>query len=281
MNKLRADAERSPIFHIAVIWLFAVGFASLPLKNIFLLFTDDRTLALYLSSITVRSLCSVAAIVAVYSYGFSGLIKTRVSVKGMLLCIPALLVAVNNFPIIGAASGEVVFSGNATYTALFIVECLFIGLFEETVFRGIIFPLVFFYLKDKKRAAFWAAAVSSAIFALTHLINLFAGAGFGATILQVGYSFLVGGLCAISVLKTGSVIPAVIIHFIYDLGGLLLNAEYNVATGSQWDTLTVIITAALGVAVAVFEVIYALRSDGGALKRSCRINDGEENAIIS
>ena len=279
MKKLRIDAEKSPIYHIAVIWLLAVGFASLPLKKFFLIFTDDQTVALFLSAITVRAIVFTAAVVFVYKYDFFGLIKARVKLKGLLLCIPALIVAVNNFPIIGAIKGDVVFSGNATYTILFIIDCLFIGAFEETVFRGIIFPLTFIKLKDKKHAAFWAAAVSSAIFALTHLINLFAGAGFGATILQVGYSFLVGGLCAISVLKTGSVIPAVIIHFIYDLGGLLLNAEYNVATGSQWDTLTVIITAALGVAVAVFEVYYALKSDGGALISSCNIGVEKENGI--
>ena len=279
MKKLRIDAEKSPIYHIAVIWLLAVGFASLPLKKFFLIFTDDQTVALFLSAITVRAIVFTAAVVFVYKYDFFGLIKARVKLKGLLLCIPALIVAINNFPIIGAIKGDVVFSGNATYTILFIIDCLFIGAFEETVFRGIIFPLTFIKLKDKKHAAFYSVAISSAIFAVTHLVNLFAGAGFGATILQVGYSFLIGGLCALSVLKTGSVIPAIIIHFIYDVGGLILNPSYGVATGFQWDTATVIITAVLGVFVAVFEVYYALKSDGGALISSCNIDGKKENGI--
>ena len=279
MKSLRADADKSPLYHAAIIWLLAVGFAALPLNKFFLLFTEDGTLALYFSGITVRALLSVAAAVLIFSYGFSGLIKSRISAKGVLFCIPAVIIAVNNFPIIGAIKGDVVFYGDALYGALFILNCLFIGAFEELTFRGIIFPLIFIKFKGKKRAAFIAAAASSAIFAVTHFINVFAGASIGATLLQVGYSFLIGGLCALSVLKTGSVIPAVLIHFIYDLGGLVLLPEYGVAQGFQWNTATIAITAALGVIIAAAEIIYALKSDGNALRVSCKISGNEENGI--
>lgn len=278
MKNFRADADKNPLYHVAVVWLLAVGFAALPLKNFFLLFIGDDTLALYFSGITVRALLSAAAVYLIFAYGFLGLIKTRVSGKGIILCVPALIVAVNNFPIIAALTGDVVFYGDTLYSVLFVINCLFIGAFEELTFRGIIFPLIFIKLKSKKRAAFYAAAASSAIFALTHVVNLLAGASFGSTVLQVGYSFLIGGLCALSVLKTGSVVPAVIIHFVYDLGGLVLAPWCGLAQGFQWNALTVIITAVIGVLVAVFEIIYALKSDGNALRLSCYIGEKEKGA---
>ena len=277
MKNLRADADKTPLYHAAIVWLFAVGLTSLPIKDLFVLFIKDGTLALYVSHITVRAALSVAAVFTIKAYGFFGLITSRVKAKGLLLVIPALIVAVNNFPIIGAINGNVMFFGDAEYTALFVVDCLFIGAFEELVFRGVIFPLIFIKFKAKKRAAFIAAAISSAVFAITHLINLFAGAGVVSTLLQVGYSFLIGGLCALSVLKTGSVIPAIIIHFIYDLGGLILVPEYCVAQGFQWDTLTIVITSVIGVIVFIGEMVYALKSDGNALCDSCKICALSEN----
>lgn len=265
---LRKDADKNPLWHAAIVWLFAVGIASLPSKYLFLLFIKDQTVALYASQISVRFLLSAAAFFLIRAYGFTGLIKKPVGLKGLLACMPAFIVAVNNFPIIGVLIGEVIFFGTPMYIALYILDCLFIGLFEESVFRGIIFPLIFIKFKDKKRAAFISAFISSAVFALTHIVNIFASAGLAETVLQIGYSFLIGGLCALSVLKTGSIFPAAFIHFIYDVGGLLLSSEYKIAEGFQWDTITVIITAVIGVAVATFEIIYAYKSDGEKLRKT-------------
>jgi hypothetical protein len=73
--------------------------------------------------------------------------------------------------------------------------------------------------------------------------------------LQVGYSFLIGGMCAIVLLKTGSIWYCVLLHTVYDIGGTIL----YVGGGVRWDAVTVTITAVLGVAVAVFMAISLLR----------------------
>jgi membrane protease YdiL (CAAX protease family) len=58
--------------------------------------------------------------------------------------IPCLLVAVNNFQFISFFNGNMSFRAGVDGTAwfLFSAYCVLTGLFEETVFRGIVFPLV-------------------------------------------------------------------------------------------------------------------------------------------
>ena len=97
--------------------------------------------------------------------------------------------------------------------------------------------------------------MSCAVFGLVHLVNIAIGASPGATLLQVGYSFLIGGMCAIVLLKTGSIWYCVLLHTVYDIGGTIL----YVGGGKRWDIVTVIITAVIGVAVAVFMLLSLLR----------------------
>lgn len=167
------------------------------------------------------------------------------SAKSMLVCLPALLVAVNNFPILGVLSGNIrVVRGDLIL--LYVLNCLLIGGFEEFAFRGTLFLLLLENRRRTKKQIFRATLLSSAVFGLFHLSNLLEGAGFGATALQVGYSFLIGGMCAIVLLKTGNLILPILLHAIYDLGGTLLSS--GVAAGEMWDTPTVILTALLGCA---------------------------------
>ena len=163
---------------------------------------------------------------------------------------PALVIAVNNLPIIALISGEARVT-NAKLLWLFALECLFIGVFEELAFRGVLLPMLLQRRRSSTREIFWVTAVSSAAFGLIHLINLAEGAGFGATVLQVGYSFLIGGMCAIVLLKTGSLPLCILLHAVYDFCGGLVT---TLGVGRLWDTPTVILTAVLSVLVTVYMV---------------------------
>jgi uncharacterized BrkB/YihY/UPF0761 family membrane protein len=75
------------------------------------------------------------------------------------------------------------------------------------------------------------------------------GASVGATLLQVGYSFLVGAMCAVVLLLCGSVLPCILLHAVYDFGGLLIP---TLGSGRIWNAPTVVLTAALSVAVTLY-----------------------------
>ena len=162
----------------------------------------------------------------------------------------AFVISINNLPILALIDGAAsVTKPNLLW--LFALECLSIGAFEELAFRGVLFPLLLQRRRSTASEIFWVTAFSSAVFGLIHLINLTEGAGFGATVLQVGYSFLIGGMCAIVLLKTGNLLLCVLLHTIYDFCGGLVP---TLGVGELWDLPTVILTAILAVLVTVYMI---------------------------
>lgn len=259
MKRLRGDAEKAPFFHAVIVILFAIGFSSLPLSWMFGFFRSEKYAEIF-SGALVRLILAAAAVVLAVKCGFSSQFKTGGRFVSYLLLIPALVVAVNNFPIIGLVSGgEITSDGTGIF--LYILYCLSVAAFEEITFRGIVFPLVLTGLKNKKYPQFFSVVVSSAMFAAAHVFNLFAGASFGATALQTGYSFLIGAMCAISQITVKNVYVPVAFHFIYDLGGLMYDETVGIAAGIRWDAATVWMTAVIGVIVAVYMTILLVRTD--------------------
>ncbi len=260
MSKLRKDADKSPIFHIAVISLMAIGLSSLPLDKLFYLFIEDKHLALTLSGSVLRLILSAVAIFLICKYRFNRAFYSF-NAKGLLLILPAFLVVIFNSPIIALINNGVTFNQSGVNVFTFILYCLSVGLFEETVFRGLIFPLCLNVTKKSKLNLFYAVALCSGIFAILHLFNLLGGANVGATFLQVGYSFLIGGLCAICLAVTKNLFIPVILHAIFDFGGLMLNNPYGIGVGNQWDVLTIILTAVIGVLTCAYMVVLCLKTE--------------------
>ena len=170
--------------------------------------------------------------------------------------LPCLLVAANNLPFIPWISGENRFANvSVIEIALFIVYCLLIGTFEETVFRGALFPALLSVFNKSKSGLIKAMITSSTIFGVTHLINLISGAGIVETLLQVVYTTLIGGMCAFLFFKTNSIIPSIIVHVIYNLCGLLFDAKIGLGLGITIDLPTVIVTVLIGALVGSFVII--------------------------
>ncbi len=171
----------------------------------------------------------------------------RLQWRHLTVFLPALLIAVNNFPFIA------LFSGAATLTRsellpLLILDCLLIGIFEEFAFRGTLFLGILSKHRKTKRQIILTTVICSAAFGLVHFANLLEGAGVGPTLLQVGYSFLIGGMCSIVLLRTGNLFYCVILHAVYDFGGRIL----LIGEGARWDTVTVVLTVVLSVLVTAW-----------------------------
>jgi membrane protease YdiL (CAAX protease family) len=164
----------------------------------------------------------------------------------VLLC--ALAVCVNNAPWLALLWGEARVL-RTELLPLYALSSLAVGAFEELFFRGVALPL---WLERRARTRgelFFAVLGTSAVFALLHLLNLAQGASVGATLLQVGYSFLVGAMCAVVLLLCGSVLPCILLHAVYDFGGLLVP---TLGSGRIWNAPTVVLTAVLSVAVTLY-----------------------------
>ncbi len=212
----------------------------------------DETTRSFFRSVIFRGLGSLVFLFVLLYLEFRVVSRPRLGHLKVLL--PALAVAVNNFPILGMARGAVwVERGDLLW--LFALDCLLIGAFEELAFRGVFLPSLLERYGDSQKGFRWTVIGSSAAFGLIHLANLAEGAGVGATLLQVGYSFLIGGMCAIVLLKSGNLLYCILLHAVYDFGGRFL----MIGGGSLWDAPTVILTAVLAVTVTVWMVIVFLR----------------------
>lgn len=236
-------------------FLLLIPSAALVLLESFpLTYSDDKILNGIFQVIVTRAVGSLVFIpLSIYmGYNIFG-ITSKSRLKVLLCTLVPLAVVVNNLPIIGILSGAAYIVQPYWYIPVFAVEALMIGLFEEFAFRGVLFPYILENRRSTAKSIFWATVLSSAAFGAVHLFNLFAGGGFVAVILQVGYSFLIGGMCAIVLLYTRCIWICVALHAIYDFCGFLIP---TLGAGKIWDTATVIITAVLGVFALIFMIIW-------------------------
>ncbi len=184
--------------------------------------------------------------------------------RSLLCLLPATAAAVNNFPIIGLFTGAAQVTAAPIDLLLLAFQSLSVGLFEEMTFRGFLFPLVL--QKFRGRPPFLPVIASSALFAAVHLVNLFDGMSPAAVLLQTGYSFLIGGMCAVVLLKTRCIWFCVLLHAVYNCGGTLIP---TLGSGTVWDPATVTITAILGIIVLLI-----------MLRTLHRVTDSEISAVL-
>ena len=188
------------------------------------------------------------------------IMKTRLFSRPqrLVFIIPCLIVAVNNFPFLSYFNGNMYFKRTETLDFVYFASyCLSVGLFEELVFRGVVFSALASTFSKDRQGVIKTFIISSVLFGFMHLFNLFSGAGFIPTLIQVLYTTLMGGIFAFVLLKTKNILCCAVTHALYNFGGLLLDSSQRMGLGSGvvFDTGTVVLTVILGVCVGVF-ILY-------------------------
>ena len=178
--------------------------------------------------------------------------------------LPCFFVALLNPPVLSLIlkNSSLDYSGAkmAWYALTFAAECVAVAAFEETLFRGAVFLTVLENRRGDGKRIFASVAISSAIFAAAHLLNLFTSSP-GAVLLQTGYSFLLGGMCAYTLLRTKNISFCVALHAIFNFCGTLTEKFGRGA----WDTPAIIaFTCVLGVCTAAWVI-----SDLFRMKKEC------------
>jgi membrane protease YdiL (CAAX protease family) len=246
------------IFVILVLCLLLVEIC----RSVGTVLSSDEILNELLYGIISRGFASLICILMILycSFGYLFLLNGKKKLKSFLLLIPCWLVAVNNFPFISVINGEASLNSDTPiyYILLFALQCFLVGFFEEVAFRGCVFMLALQEKNKTRKDIFWAIILSSAIFAVVHLANLLSGASPLPVIQQVGYSFLIGAMCALSLIVTKNIWTSIFMHTVFNFAGGLIPM---LGSGKIWNVPTIIITAVLAVLVIVYSVILFLRID--------------------
>lgn len=93
---------------------------------------------------------------------------------------------------------------------LFVLSMLCVGFLEEIIFRGFLFRAL---AKDSVKSAIHISALT---FGIGHIVNLLNGAELFSTLLQIGYAVSIGYLFTILFLKSGSLVPCIITHGLFN-----------------------------------------------------------------
>ena len=269
MKGLELSAKKNTVSMILTVLLYAVGAFSVPYEKIAELFggTDEMVFAF---GFICKVICSLLPVYLIFQFGFSKILKIKpLESKGLLFCVPALVVAVDNFPFAPIILGNMSINGPFLKIITYLLFCFSIALLEESVFRGIIFPLCLYKTSRDKRGTFLAVIISSAIFGATHLLNLFGGFS-PVVFLQVGYSFLIGCMCCLTALFTGRLWYPIIIHFIFDAGGFL--SDYF-GQGVLWTTENVVLTTIISVICAAILAVLFFKNDYSSIFDEWKLND--------
>ena len=207
-------------------------------------------------NITTRFLGGAACLIFVYLYSAKKALKLCVSAKSLLVFLPCMAVAVNNFPFVTYLSGQAYIDKGPAAILLYAMLCLGVGFFEEMAFRGCFFPILLQRRGNSRLDVFIAIVLSSVIFGLVHVVNLFAGSGIVPVVMQVGYSFLIGGMCSVILVKTRCIWYCVLLHSVYNFcGGVVPNC----GGGVIWNAPEIALTAVVAIFVAIY-VVYLLLS---------------------
>ena len=262
MIDLSKDAEKNPLQNVLMILLLFIAMATLPTSQILKVFVKDGSLD-FLGVYGIRIIFSLIFLFFIYSYGFKGVVFGKVSLKSLVLLLPLMVIAINNFPFYAVFVDKTVVYVAEKFPLQYLLVALFVAVAEEFAFRALILPLITikFSQKDVKFKPFLVIVVASAIFSAVHLINLFSGTAVGVVVVQLGYSFLLGaGLCLLMI-KTRNVILPILVHFIYNAGGALI--EYGLAFGWAWTVGQIVLTAVVAVimGIIVASMIFSLKNE--------------------
>lgn len=168
----------------------------------------------------------------------------KINLRNTLLLIPTLLVCFSNYFYLLVLNSNVSF--NFSRNIIFeIILALLVAINEEIVFR------LFLINNIENKSNVFKVIISSLVFALTHLTLFFSSFNVG-DLLVVAYTLPLGALLAISFILTNSIIPGVVIHFLFNTFNDTIFTCFVTTSSNMLAYILV------NVFVAVFIAIYVL-----------------------
>lgn len=204
----------------------------------------------FVAELAFDLLLSVVIIVFVKKNGLMkhiGLCKSSVSFGKMLFYVPLVLIACTQM-FFGAGTE---FSVMELVFRTLMMFC--VGFLEEIIFRGFLFRGI---AKDNVKEAI---IISSVTFGIGHIVNLFNGYDILKNVIQIVFAVAVGFMLVFIVVRTGSLIACIVFHALVNSLSAVSDSHFLVEAVGSAETAS-IITAAIGVAIAIAYTIYVVKA---------------------
>ncbi len=218
MTRFRIIANRhARLSAMCVLALFAAIFAFPVLVYGPVDLSDGRgmiELPLLLSNLPVQLMTCVIVLGAVAALGWwqQTRLITPFDCLGLRMSLYITAIPLTLFAILAIlllTEGDV--SRNALMLLVIICFNLLVGLFEETLFRGIVFHGL-----RTAHSLWFAILASSLLFGLFHMVNLAIGQGWDITIFQVVNATALGIFFCAILLQSGNLWPAIVLHAVWN-----------------------------------------------------------------
>jgi membrane protease YdiL (CAAX protease family) len=149
--------------------------------------------------------------------------------KGLLLGWLILVFAIISFVInlTSPPEGGYITSNPLFLLAVILAPFIGTGLFEETVFRGLVLKTVLKKMGSTKKGMINACVISSVIFGVIHLFNLSWVDNSLSVVSQVFFAFAVGVFLAAIYLRTKTLLAPMLLHGIMNLSSQIFDAFTN------------------------------------------------------
>jgi len=234
---------------VALLLLLA---ALVAIEIAFRFFNDTINMGDHIYLTATRLVGGFACVVFMLEFSFGGVFLPLGNKKWKYyaMIIPAFVIAVNNFPFVSFLSGDCTFSADTASMLWYFFSCLCVGFFEEMAFRGCALMYIMKSRRSSRVGIFVSIALSSCVFGLIHLVNIFASSP-AAVIRQIGYSALIGALCSVVLIATKNIWLCVVCHGLYNFCGGLID-EFG--KGVMWTVTQIVFTAAVAVAVTAYMI---------------------------
>lgn len=146
-------------------------------------------------------------------YGINNL--KELEYKNLLFCLPMIIIALGNLR-------YGIHINNSWEQIIYIsLEALGVGFAEEILFRSFLMKAII------NKSATAAIIISSIVFGIIHIFNLFYGADTITTLAQVIYATALGLMFSMFFYKTNNILPCVICHSLINMTNTFLPSDLS------------------------------------------------------
>jgi membrane protease YdiL (CAAX protease family) len=214
MKYMKQLVEKSSLLFSLVIVIISLMLSEIPLKSIFLSFCSNQC-AGYIQGVILQSGLGILLTILLSKLGFAkacGLGGTG-SWRQLWLCWPCVLLII----VCVILSPLRIDIAHPVTILLYVLVFLTTGLFEETLFRGMVLSAYLYKWRDTKKGVYLSVLLSSIFFSLAHIPDLIMDGSFTVAISGLIPCFFMDVFYAAYTLRSKSMGFTMLLHGFIDM----------------------------------------------------------------